>query len=127
MNRSSRLAVLGTALAGLLTPLLLQPAQAAAGFTVSGGRILDANGNAFVMRGVNHAHTWYPDKLSALADIKALGANTVRVVLASGDRWTRNDAADVTNVIDRLEGAGLVVRRPNPLDGRGVLATIYCR
>ena len=30
MNRSSRLAVLGTALAGLLTPLLLQPAQAAA-------------------------------------------------------------------------------------------------
>ena len=30
MNRSSRLAVLGAALAGLLTPLLLQPAQAAA-------------------------------------------------------------------------------------------------
>jgi lysophospholipase L1-like esterase len=30
MNRTSRLAVLGTALAGLLTPLLLQPAQAAA-------------------------------------------------------------------------------------------------
>jgi len=30
MNRTSRLAVLGTALAGLLAPLLLQPAQAAA-------------------------------------------------------------------------------------------------
>lgn len=30
MNRTSRFAVLGTALAGLLTPLLLQPAQAAA-------------------------------------------------------------------------------------------------
>ena len=30
MNRTSRLAVLGSALAGLLTPLLLQPAQAAA-------------------------------------------------------------------------------------------------
>ncbi|GAA5104857.1 hypothetical protein GCM10023339_00160 [Alloalcanivorax gelatiniphagus] len=30
MNRTSRLAVLGTALAGLLSPLLLQPAQAAA-------------------------------------------------------------------------------------------------
>ena len=30
MNRTSRLAVLGAALAGLLTPLLLQPAQAAA-------------------------------------------------------------------------------------------------
>lgn len=33
-------------------------------------------------------------------------------------------ATSVTNVVDRLEGAGLVVRRPNPLDGRGVLATI---
>lgn len=33
-------------------------------------------------------------------------------------------ATSVTNVIDRLEGARLVVRRPNPHDGRGVLATI---
>jgi DNA-binding MarR family transcriptional regulator len=30
----------------------------------------------------------------------------------------------VTNTIDRLVAAGLVVRRPNPDDGRGVLATI---
>jgi mannan endo-1,4-beta-mannosidase len=77
----------------------VQPAQAAAGFTVSAGRILDANGNPFVMRGVNHAHTWYPSQTRALADIKSLGANTVRVVLSSGDRWTRNDAADVAAVI----------------------------
>lgn len=33
-------------------------------------------------------------------------------------------ATSVTNVIDRLEAAGLVERRPNPHDGRGVLATI---
>lgn len=33
-------------------------------------------------------------------------------------------ATSVTNVVDRLEAAGLVVRRPNPLDGRGVLATL---
>nr|WP_233414374.1 cellulase family glycosylhydrolase [Nucisporomicrobium flavum] len=88
--------------------LTAQPAQAAAGFTVSGSRILDANGNAFVMRGVNHAHTWYADKLGALADIKALGANTVRVVLSSGDRWTRNDAADVTNVINQCKANRLI-------------------
>ncbi|MEV4639738.1 cellulase family glycosylhydrolase [Actinoplanes sp. NPDC049548] len=86
-----------------MTTLPAAPAQAAAGFTVSGSRIFDANGNAFVMRGVNHAHTWYPDKLGSLADIKALGANTVRVVLSSGDRWTRNDAADVTRVIDHCK------------------------
>ncbi|MDH6128010.1 MarR family transcriptional regulator [Kitasatospora sp. GP82] len=30
----------------------------------------------------------------------------------------------VTNTIDRLERADLVSRRPNPLDGRGVLAAI---
>jgi DNA-binding MarR family transcriptional regulator len=33
-------------------------------------------------------------------------------------------ATSVTNVIDRLEGAGLVRREPNPRDGRGVLAVI---
>lgn len=33
-------------------------------------------------------------------------------------------ATSATNVIDRLEGAGLVRREPNPLDGRGTLAVI---
>lgn len=33
-------------------------------------------------------------------------------------------ATSVTNVIDRLEGAGLVRREPNPEDGRGTLAVI---
>ncbi|RJL24529.1 MarR family transcriptional regulator [Bailinhaonella thermotolerans] len=33
----------------------------------------------------------------------------------------------VTNTIDRLERAGLVRRRPNPRDGRGVLAEITDR
>ena len=32
--------------------------------------------------------------------------------------------ASVTNVIDRLESAGLVRREPNPRDGRGTLAVI---
>ena len=30
----------------------------------------------------------------------------------------------VTNTVDRLERSGLVARRPNPMDGRGVLAAI---
>ncbi|MEO9139552.1 MAG: MarR family transcriptional regulator [Jatrophihabitans sp.] len=33
-------------------------------------------------------------------------------------------ATSVTNMIDRLEGAGLVRREPNPHDGRGTLAVI---
>ncbi|MDI6099324.1 cellulase family glycosylhydrolase [Actinoplanes sp. NEAU-A12] len=85
-----------------------QPAQAAAGFTVSGTRIIDGNGNPFLMRGVNHAHTWYPTRTASLADIKTLGANTVRVVLASGHRWTKNEAADVTGVINQCKANRLI-------------------
>src|SRR6059058_3959720 len=33
-------------------------------------------------------------------------------------------ATSVTNVVDRLEAAGLVQREPNPRDGRGTLAVI---
>ncbi|MEU4536687.1 cellulase family glycosylhydrolase [Streptosporangium sp. NPDC023825] len=87
-------------LAALLFPFLLSmpPAHAATGLHVSGTRILEANGNAFVMRGTSHAHTWYATQTGSFADIKSLGANTVRVVL-SGGRWTANGAADVANVV----------------------------
>ena len=64
---------------------------------------VEANGNDFVMRGVNHAHTWYPSQTSSFADIKALGANTVRVVLGDGHRWTPNSPADVANVIAAVQ------------------------
>ncbi|RSM48456.1 beta-mannosidase [Actinoplanes sp. ATCC 53533] len=102
------LAALLIALTGLVT-LAAQPAQAAAGFTVSGGRILDANGNNFVMRGVNHAHTWYQDRTpQALADIKALGANTVRIVLGSGQRWGPDNAANVSAVISQCKANRLI-------------------
>ncbi len=36
-------------------------------------------------------------------------------------------ATSVTNVIDRLEAAGLVRRERNPLDGRGILAVLTDR
>ncbi|PSL53887.1 mannan endo-1,4-beta-mannosidase [Saccharothrix carnea] len=105
-----RFALVGAAIAALVLSLLtVVPAQAAAGFTVGNGRLLDANGNDFVMRGVNHAHTWYADRTTqALKDIKATGANTVRVVLSSGDRWTLNNAADVTNVISQCKANKLI-------------------
>ncbi|NYI03873.1 cellulase family glycosylhydrolase [Allostreptomyces psammosilenae] len=105
-----RVTTAAVALLGLLFSMFVvaQPAHAATGFHVSGGRLLDANGNDFVMRGVNHAHTWYTNQTSSLANIKALGANTVRVVLSSGDRWTRNDAADVANVVAQCKANRLI-------------------
>ncbi|MFI6412568.1 cellulase family glycosylhydrolase [Streptomyces sp. NPDC050585] len=78
-------------------------AATAAGLHIEGGRLVEGNGNDFVMRGVNHAHTWYPGQTRSFADIKALGANTVRVVLSNGHRWTRNGPADVAAVIDRCK------------------------
>ncbi|MGS2618325.1 cellulase family glycosylhydrolase [Micromonospora sp. LZ34] len=106
----TRLIAAGAALLALLAAVLAfgQPAQAAAGFTVANGKLYDANGAEFVMRGVNHAHTWYPQQTRSFADIKALGANTVRVVLASGDRWTRNTNADVANVISLCKANRLI-------------------
>jgi mannan endo-1,4-beta-mannosidase len=98
----SRLAFVAAAILGLLiaTVVAVLPAQAATGFFVNNGRLYEANGSEFIMRGVNHAHTWYRSQTSSFANVKALGANTVRVVLASGQRWERNDVADVTNVIN---------------------------
>jgi mannan endo-1,4-beta-mannosidase len=97
------------ALAVVISVLVaVQPAQAAAGFTVSNGRLYDANGNEFVMRGVSHAHTWYQSQTGSFANIKALGANTVRVVLATGDQWAKNDTADVANVVSLCKANKLI-------------------
>ncbi|WP_369193989.1 cellulase family glycosylhydrolase [Streptomyces djakartensis] len=106
-----RVAVTAATFLTLLLCLLTAapPAQAApTGFHVRDGRLLEADGNDFVMRGVNHAHTWYPDRIGSLAHIKAKGANTVRVVLSSGDRWNRNDTTDVANVVDQCKRNRLI-------------------
>ncbi|MCM1166266.1 MAG: glycoside hydrolase family 5 protein [Lachnospiraceae bacterium] len=74
--------------------------EAAAGFHVDGTKLLDANGNEFIMRGINHAHVWFKDKLeTALDGIAAAGANTVRIVLADGDQWEKTTAEDLENTI----------------------------
>jgi len=79
------------------------------GFYVSGRFLLDANGNNFIMRGVNVPHNWYPaETSSSFQNIKAKGANTVRVVLSSGQSWEKNSASDVANVITLCKANQLV-------------------
>jgi mannan endo-1,4-beta-mannosidase len=113
----SPVTVLLATLATLLGLLALTPATAhaqspvgtaATGLHIENGRLLEGNGNDFVMRGVNHAHTWYPGETRSLADIKALGANTVRVVLSDGHRWTRNTPEDVAAVVDDCKANRLI-------------------
>ncbi|WP_063753208.1 glycoside hydrolase family 5 protein, partial [Streptomyces resistomycificus] len=109
-------ALLGLAVLGVLCPsVALAQAEAratpgvrAAGLHISDGRLLEGNGNDFVMRGVNHAHTWYPGETQSLADVKALGANSVRVVLSDGHRWTENSPADVANVVTQCKANRLI-------------------
>src|SRR3954451_6489887 len=76
----------------------VQQAAAGTGLHISGRNIVEANGQTFVMRGVSHEHTWFANQTSSFANIKRLGANTVRVVL-SGGRWTANSVTDVANVV----------------------------
>ncbi|WP_344937200.1 cellulase family glycosylhydrolase, partial [Actinoplanes nipponensis] len=95
-----RLTILGAAVLAAAASVLffVGPAYAATGLHVSGRDIVEAGGQPFVMRGVNHEHTWFAGETDSFADIKAKGANTVRVVL-SGGRWTANSASDVAAVI----------------------------
>jgi mannan endo-1,4-beta-mannosidase len=58
------------------------------------------------MRGVNHPHVWYTNQTSSFAAVKALGANTVRVVLGSGKRW--GPSSDVANVISLCKQSRLI-------------------
>ncbi len=80
-----------------------------AGFYIEGTTLYDANGNPFVMRGVNHAHTWYKDQLSvAIPAIAATGANTVRIVLSDGQQWTKDSLSAIQSIITLCEQNKLV-------------------
>lgn len=69
------------------------------GFSVSGTSLIDANGNEFVMRGINHPHAWFTAQDdTALEAIAAAGANTVRIVCGSGQQYNR-DTMDSLNMI----------------------------
>ena len=75
--------------------------SAAEGFYVDGTTLYDANGNPFVMRGINHAHSWFKDKLeTAIPAIAATGANSVRVVLSDGQQWTKDPLEDVEKIVE---------------------------
>src|SRR3984885_7594956 len=67
-----------------------------------------------------HGLTFPRFEALGLLTFSCQGALPVRVI---GDRLSVHPTS-ATNTIDRLERQGLVVRRPNPRDGRGKLAEI---
>ncbi len=112
-------ALLATTVAALLITVVLlrkesppaapPPPPPRLGFYVADGGLYDANNQKFVMRGVGHAHIVHPENTAdTLAQIKSLGANSVRVEISTGAVWRRNDAADVANVVTQCKDNRLV-------------------
>ena len=100
-------ATLLTAAASVLLAVSTAPAATTAtGLHVSGRNIVEGNGQTFVMRGVSHEHVWFPGRTSSFADIKAKGANTVRVVLGAGKRW--GPSTDVADVVSQCKRSRLI-------------------
>lgn len=81
----------------------------AAGFYVEGDTLYDSRCNPFVMRGVNYPYAWYRDATQQrFADIAGVGANTVRVVLATGGQWDRVSGSEVADIIGWAKANRLV-------------------
>lgn len=79
------------------------------GFTVDGNNLIDANGNPFVMRGVNHSHTWFQDKIkTVIPAIAETGSNTVRIVLSNGIQWKKIAQKDVEDIIKRCKAYKMI-------------------
>lgn len=66
-------------------------------FTTEKSKLIDADGQVFVIRGMNNPHAWFGEKAyAALADIRAIGSNTIRIV------WhTRGKDADLERIVRR--------------------------
>jgi mannan endo-1,4-beta-mannosidase len=80
-----------------------------AGFSVNGSNIIDANGNNFIMKGVNLPYTWFKSQsIDALPVIASYGANTVRVVLSNGQQWGAVSADEVQQIISICKQNNLI-------------------
>lgn len=82
---------------------------ASGGFYVNGTTVYDANGNAFVMRGVNIAHAWFPGETeAAIKGAAARGANTVRIVCSNGRKYTKTSKSDLEWIINTCKANKVV-------------------
>ncbi|HDR6246492.1 TPA: glycoside hydrolase family 5 protein [Bacillus cereus] len=85
-------------------------AQVVTGFHVNGTTLYDATGKPFVIRGINHAHSWFKnDSATAISAIAKTGANTIRIVLSDGSQYTKDDINTVKKLISLAEQNKLIV------------------
>ncbi len=85
------------------------PAESDGGFKVQGTKLIDANGNEFVMRGINHPHCWFlSTDDTALEAIAETGSNTVRIVCGAGIQYTKDTVESLTKVIEKCKSLDMV-------------------
>ena len=81
------------------------PTAANGGFRIQGGRLVDDNGQSFVMRGVSYPFTWFTGRYPAqtqqdFTNIANTRANAVRIVLSTGTGGgLRTTGAQLVNLI----------------------------
>ena len=102
--------ILATALiVSPLPPASSAHAAGSVGFHVSGRSLLDVNGNNFMLRGISHGYAWYLDQNASFPNIKATGANTIRVVLSGGNNGgSATSLASVQTAINLCKSNKLV-------------------
>ncbi|WP_100446754.1 cellulase family glycosylhydrolase [Glycomyces xiaoerkulensis] len=96
------------ALAGLWQ-LAPAGAQQQGGFQIDGTQLVDANGEPFVMRGTSHPEVWFQQEFESIAEISDLGANTIRVVLGSGERdWGVTTPDRLRTIVDECKAQQVI-------------------
>ena len=82
---------------------------ATGGFQVSGTKLYDANGNEFIMRGVNYPHAWYTSQYTtAIPAMASKGFNTVRFVVSNGQQYTKTSYSELSALVDLCKQNNMV-------------------
>ncbi|MGO4547049.1 cellulase family glycosylhydrolase [Paenibacillus sp. 2TAB23] len=103
--RKLRMTFMVAIILALVVPFIAsEQTSAANGFYVSGTNLKDANGNNFVIRGVNNPHAWFDTQAyNALSTISSKKVNAVRIVWS-----TSGSASRLQQIIDRCKELGMI-------------------
>ena len=79
------------------------------GFYTIGTTLYDAKGNPFVMRGINHAYSWYQGyEDTAIPAIAKTGANCVRLVITDGQQYSKTSLSELQKLIQLCKDNKLI-------------------
>lgn len=70
---------------------------------------MDANGNEFVMRGVNYSYAWQQgNEGTVIPAAKNQKCNTIRIQISDGTQWTKTTSSEISTLISLCEANKLV-------------------